>query len=106
MTKRKNPFSRIRLVYRRSSALLKCVVLVTIVFSTAALVMLGISLKQTRQQTQTLRGQAVQIQEENRQLTEDIAGLGTMDSIKKIAEEELGLVDPDTEFFRPVDNNP
>lgn len=106
MANRKNPFSRIRLVYRRSSTLLKCVVLASILFSTAALLTLGISLQKTRQQTETLRGQAVQIQEENRQLSENIDELGTMDSVKRIASEELGLVDPDSEFFRPVDDNP
>ena len=103
MTKRKNPFGRIRLVYRRSSMFLKCVVLVTILLSTAALLALTVSLQQIRQQTETLRAQAAELEEENEQLAEDISLLGTIESIKRIATEELGLVDPDTEFFSPVE---
>lgn len=106
MANRKNPFSRIRLVYRRSSPLLKCVVLVTIVLSTAALLTLSVSIRQTRQQAENLRAQAAQLEEENQQLEQSIAELGTVESIKRIALEELDLVDPDTEFFYPVENNP
>lgn len=102
MAKRKNPFTRIRLVYRRSSPLLKCVVLATIALSTAALLSLGIFIRNTRQQTEELRLQAAKLQEENQQLEQDIADIGTIDSIKKIAMEELGLVDPDVVIFDPA----
>lgn len=106
MAKRRNPLSHIRLVYRRSSPLLKCVVLAAIVLSTAALLILGISIRQTRSETESLRAEAAQLEEENRQLQENITQLGTMQSIKRIAVEELGLVDPDTEFFIPEESNP
>ena len=106
MAKRKNPLSRIRLVYRRSSPLLKCVVLAAIVLSTAALLALGISIRQTRSETESLRLEAARLEEENQQLQENIAELGTIQSIKRIAVEELGLVDPDTEFFYPTENDP
>ena len=103
MTKRKNPFSRIRLVYRRSSPLLKCVVLAAIVLATAALLTIHFSIRQTRQQTDTLRAQAARLEQENRELKEYIAQAGTVQSIKRIAMEELDLVDPEAEFFYPVD---
>ena len=103
MTKRKNPFSRIRLVYRRSSPLLKCVVLATIVLATAALLTIHFSIRQTRQQTDALRAQAARLEQENRELKEYIAQAGTVQSIKRIAMEELDLVDPEAEFFYPVD---
>lgn len=106
MASLKTPFGRIRLVYRRSSMLLKCVVLVTIVLSTVALLSLGVSIRQTRQKTENLQSQAVQLEEENQQLEQNIASIGTVESIKRIALEELDLVDPDTEFFYPVENNP
>lgn len=106
MAKRKNPLSRIRLVYRRSSPLLKCVVLAAIVLSTAALLMLAISIRQTRGETESLRAEAARLEEENQQLQENITELGTVQSIKRIAVEELGLVDPDTEFFIPAESNP
>lgn len=103
MAKQKNPSGRIRLVYRRSSMLLKCMVLVTILLSTAALLALTVSLQQVRRETEDLRSQAAQLEEENDQLEQDISLLGTIESIKKIAAEQLGLVDPDTEFFSPTE---
>lgn len=106
MANRKNPFSRIRLVYRRSSALLKCVVLTAIVLSTAALLTLHFSIRQTRQQTDALREQAARLEQENQQLTQYIAEVGTIQSIKRIAIEELGLVDEDSQFFEPIENDP
>lgn len=101
MAKIINPFSRIRLVYRRSSTLLKCILLGTITLATAVLLSLGIYIHSARQETEELRLQAVKLQEENQQLQQDIADIGTIDSIKKIASEELGLVDPGAEIFEP-----
>ncbi len=103
MTNRNNPFRRIRLVYRRSSPLLKCVVLAAIVLSTAALLTLHFSIRQSRQQTDELRAQAAQLEQENRELSQNIALIGTVQSIKRIAMEELDLVDPEAEFFTPVE---
>ena len=106
MANRKNPFRRIRLVYRRSSTLLKCAVLAVIVLSTAALLTIHFTIGQTRQETEALRQQAARLEQENRQLTEAIAEVGTVQSIKRIAMEELGLVDPDSRFFDPVASDP
>lgn len=103
MANRKNPLGRIRLVYRRTSPLLKCVVLATIVLCTAALLILHSSIRQLRQDTDGLRAEAVALEQENRKLKKSIAELGTVQSIKRIAEEELGLVDPDAIFFEPVE---
>ena len=104
MANRKNPFRRIRLVYRRSSTLLKCAVLAVIVLSTVALLAIHFTIGQTKRDTEALRQEAARLEMENRQLTEDIAEIGTVQSIKRIAMEQLGLVDPDSEFFKPVDN--
>lgn len=101
MAAKNNPFSRIRLVYRRSSPLLKCVVLATIILSTAALIVLRISLQSAQDRQAQLQAQAAQLQEENRRLTQYIAELGTVESVKRIATLELGLVDPDSQFFTP-----
>ena len=105
MANRKNPFRRIRLVYRRSSTLLKCAVLAVIVLSTVALLAIHFTIGQTRQEAEELRIQAARLEQENRALTEAIAEIGTVQSIKRIAMEELGLVDPDAAFFDPVDSN-
>ena len=98
---RRTPFHRIRLVYRRSSPLLKILVLVTILASAAALLALRASMTGYQAQKQALYAQAVTLQEKNAELTERIAELGTKDSIRRIAIEELGLIDPGAELFNP-----
>ena len=97
----RNPFHRIRLVYRRSSPFLKILVLVTILASAAALLSLRVSLAGYQEQKQALYTQAVSLQEKNAELTERIAELGTKDSIRRIAIEELGLADPGAKLFNP-----
>ena len=98
---KKNPLGHIRIVYRRSSTLVKCVVLATIVVSTMALVVLRISIQANQGQQKDLQLQAAQLEQENRALTRQIAELGTVESVKRIARLELGLVDPDSQFFTP-----
>ena len=97
----KNPFSHIRLIYRHSSPLVKCVVLVTIVLSTLALVVLRISIQSNQGQQADLQYQAALLEQENRALTKQIAELGTVESVKRIATLQLGLVDPNSQFFTP-----
>ena len=97
----KNPFSHIRLIYRRSSTLVKCAVLSAIVLSTAALIILRISIQSAQGQQVELQQQAALLEQENRALTRQIAELGTVESIKRIATLELGLVDPNSQFFTP-----
>lgn len=96
MAKLRNTLSRVRLVYRRSSTLLKCVVLATILLCTATVITLTAVRKQEERKKEAARQQAI-IEEQSKQETlDDIANLGTVESIKKIAFEILGLADPDT----------
>lgn len=101
MDKKNHPFSHIRIVFRRTSPLMKCVVLTAIVACTVALIALRVNILQNRQRQQDLEQQAIQLVQENKALTQNIAKLGTAESIRRIAETELGLVDPDTQFFTP-----
>lgn len=103
MAKRKNPFSRIRLVYRRSKPLTKMVVTVAIVLSMAALISLGIAKHAANQRVNELQKQTQALAQENEQLREDISQLGTLESIQKIAREVLDLVMPGTVFFNTGD---
>ena len=96
---KQNPFHWIRLVYRRSSLLMKILVLVVILVSTAALLALRTTMLGYRQQSQVLQAQVIDLQKENEDLTERIAELGTKDSIRRIAMEELGLIDAYAQFF-------
>ena len=96
---KQNPFRRIRLVYHRSPRILKILVLVTILVSAAALLAMRSIMLGYQQQSQVLQSQAIALQQENAELTERIAELGTEDSIRRIAKEQLGLVDPNAQFF-------
>lgn len=101
MSRKTHPLSHIRIVYRRSSTLVKCVVLAAIVLSTAALIILRASIQTAQGQQSDLHEQAAQLELENRMLTQQIAELGTVESVKRIATLELGLVDPNSQFFVP-----
>ena len=96
-----NPFKHIRVVYRRSSILVKSVVLATLVLSILALIVLRISIQSNQGHQANLQQQAAVLEQENRALTKQIAELGTVESVKRIATLELGLVDPDSQFFTP-----
>jgi len=101
MKKKRNPLGHIRLIYRRSSPLTKCVVLAAVVLSTLALIALRIGIQTQQARQQKLQEQAAQLEYENYQLTRQIAEIGTVESVRRIATEELGLVDPDSQFFTP-----
>ena len=105
MAKKKNLLSRIRLVYRHSPLLLKCAVLVTIVFSTVALTVLRMGISQYQVQTDLTRAQAAQLEQENGKLKNVINQLGTVEGVKHIAREELGLIDPGTVFYDISNHN-
>ena len=91
---------RFRLVYRPSPILLKVILLVTIVLCTVALLTLHTMIRNTQAETDSLRATAAWYEQENAELEQNIAELGTEKSIRRIATEELGLVDPDATFFQ------
>ena len=95
----RNPFRRFKLVYRRSSTLVKCAVLAALVLSTAALMTLRYKLLDIREQTEAARNEAAQLEQQNKELERYIAELGTVQSVKDLAGKFLGLVDPDTVIF-------
>ena len=96
-----NPFQSIKLVYHRSSPRLKILVLVMLLVSAAALLALRVALVNYRQQNLVLQSQVIALQEKVQELEANIADLGSKESIRRIAIEELGLVDPDAQFFVP-----
>lgn len=103
MAKKNSFFKRFRLVYRPSPLLLKIVLLVTIVLCTVTLLALRTMIRDTQDQGDSLRATAAWYEQENAELEQNIALLGTEKSIRRIATEELGLVDPDATFFQGVD---
>lgn len=96
MALRSRKTRKVRLVFGRSHPLLKTAVAALITAATVTIVTLSLGYRQTKQQIELLRQQAVELERENARLEENIQSLGTVESIKRIAAEELGLVDPDT----------
>ena len=103
MAKKPSLFKRVKLVYKRSSTLTKTVVICAILLSTITLVTLHQQLVDAQQQIDDLKDQAAEIEQENNQLTDYINELGTVDSVKRIAQEILGLVEPFFTIFQPRD---
>jgi len=98
---RRNPLGRIRLVYRRSSTLVKCVVLAALILCTLALLVLRNAILDTKGQLKDARDKAAALEQENRRLEQSISQLGTVQSVTDLAGKLLGLVDPDTVIFLP-----
>ena len=102
MKKRANPLSKIKLVYRPGKTPIKLALLGVIVLSTVALVTLHAAIENGRDRLESSTAQAAKLEQENSDLEQKQNNLGSMGSILDIAEEELGLVDPDTVVYVPA----
>ena len=101
MAERANPFRNIRFIVRPGPRKLKFILAALILTCAAALFALGIVRGRIQQQTQAALDQAAALEQENAELIEKKENLGSSSSIKEIAKEELGLVDPDTIIIKP-----
>lgn len=106
MAVKTNPLSRIRVVYRHSSPLLKCVVLAALVLCTVCLIALRSQLLEEQAKKEQLRTEAATLEQRNAELEKMISELGTVQSVKRIALTELDLVTPDTVLFLPTQPQP
>lgn len=97
----KKIFSRIQLVKRRSKKLTVIMIVIAIVLSMGALTALHLSKSALKNRTDDLRDKAARLEAENAELEEDISQVDSVQGLVEIAEEELGLVQPDTIFFKP-----
>lgn len=93
--------SGIQIKLARSSTLFKVLVLVVLVLSIACLMVLRAQLLEAKGEAEALRSQAAQLEQENSRLQTYVQQLGTVQGIIRIAQEELGLVQPDTIIFDP-----
>lgn len=91
----------VRLRFVKSSPLVKIAILVAVVLSTITLVALHANINNARSQYEAMRIQAAVLVETNAMLHERIDGMGTVDSVIQIAEEEWGLVLPGTTILKP-----
>ena len=99
MEERGNPFRNVKVVVRPSTPLLKIAVIALIVLSMAALLALSWVRSGINARTEDMRQEAAQLIDENAELETKINDLGSVQSVQDIAQEELGLVDPDTVIY-------
>lgn len=101
MVKIKNPFHGVKVEYTRSHPLTKVVVIALILVSMAAMIALTWSGNQLRREIEALRSEAAQLEAENADLREQLEKQDSVEGVEHIAENELGLVDPDTIVIDP-----
>ena len=101
MTRIRKFLASIRLVYKKTPALTRIVVAVTIVLSMVALLVLHGAINETRQHTEDLRQQAIALEQESAQLDQYEREKGTIKEVIRIAMERLGLMKPDSIVIQP-----
>lgn len=101
MTQINTPNGKVKLIYRRSRTSTKVVVLVAVVLSILSLTALCIAISATRADTEQLRQDAMGLERENSRLEMYIEQLGTIEGIIRIAQEELGLIEPGSVIIQP-----
>lgn len=96
---------RTRIVWNRSSTLLKILILSLVVFSMLALAALSWVRLSVQSQIEDTRNLAAQTAGQNRQLQERLSDMESDEAVRAIASEELGLVDPDAVIIQPGSGN-
>ena len=96
MAEKTNPLKKFKLVYHRSSPVVKIAAVVAIVFSMLAITALTWVRGSVERETELLRQEAARLEQDNNALEAKIAILGSVQGVRQLAEEELGLVDPGT----------
>ena len=101
MAKIENPFRGVKVEYTRSHPVTKLVLIALILVCMAALITLRWTSVQLKREIQELRTEAAQLEAEIADLNEKLEQVDSVDNVENIAEEELGLVDPDTIVIDP-----
>lgn len=93
--------SQFRFVFKRSSRMTKLVICAAIIVSVVTILVLRSAKLEAQAQAEAWRAKAQQLEQENKKLEEKIDSLGTLEGIKDIATDELGMEDPDTIIIEP-----
>ena len=96
MENRTNPFSKIKLVYKRSRTVTKVALLGVIIVSMITLLTLQYFIGRSRERQAQMRAEAAALEQQNQELQNR---LDNDPDIEQIAGEQLGLVDPDKIIF-------
>lgn len=95
------PIGKVKVVRKRSSTRTKVVALVAVVLSIAALLALTVAIGASKSRAEALREEALGLEGEKSRLELYIQELGTIQGIIRIAQEELGLIEPDSVIIQP-----
>ena len=101
MAKIREKLKLIKLRLRPSPRSTKIMLIVAILFAMTALIALRMAITDLNNRTEALRDKAAALEQENKDLQENIGILGSVQSIIQIARDELGLVDPNTVILEP-----
>ena len=101
MAKIREKLKLIKLRLRPSPRSTKIMLIVAILFAMTALIALRIQINKLESREAELLDKAAALEQDNRNLKENIGILGSVQSIIQIARDELGLVDPDTVILEP-----
>lgn len=100
MAEIKDYLKRIKLVRRPSPTASKVVLVITLVLCLTALGTLGLAVREIEHQTDALKSKATALEQENRTLEDRIENPDSVQNVREIAEDELGLADPNAVIFR------
>ena len=101
MAKIREKLKLIKLRLRPSPRSTKIMLIVAILFAMTALIALRMAITDLNNREEDLRQKAAVLEQDNKDLQENIGILGSVQSIIQIARDELGLVDPDTVILGP-----
>ena len=99
MKKRSRFTRRLKMVFHRGKSVVTLALLAVIVLSTVALAGLYVAIQDARDEEANNRAEAIRLEQENRDLENRIGKLGSAESFREIAREELGLEDPDAVVY-------
>ena len=101
MAEFKIPFRDSKVTYTRSHPLTKVVVIALIIVCTVSLIALRVTSRRMQAEIAQLRNEAAQLEADIALLEELVGNQDSVEGVEYIAENELGLVDPDTVILDP-----
>ncbi len=101
MEEKKHPLKNVKVVVRSSPPALKIALIILIVLSMAALAALRMVHNNILDETRKLKDEASAVEHANTVLDERLKDPDSVQNILDIAQEQLGLVDPDAILIEP-----
>ena len=90
--------------FRKSSLLSKVIILALIVYATVTLISLRDQIADTQASSEQLENEITSMQQQNMQLADQIEQVNTIEGVKEIARNKLGLVTEGEIVFSDIGN--